>query len=415
MAKWLDKYEQGGLVLKKKTKDNYGVKENPSDSSVSLPPGFVGMGNDISGRNYSPAWGGQFAMGGSIPGSVGFTYARTINPAPSEGPYAKKTMPSAEDGDDIPSDQSNNKTVQKNLKIAKAFQKNWLNSPMGQKMINASDPKNANKITKQRLHNVDTTHGTYNPNPTKEDIDKATTAYTDIYNGNIDVLPLGIEHPAYVHEVSHSADRPVVSGLGKFVDYQKRRMNEDMGTNFKISPRLIPKSDVNTITKNIPTKYKNFDGSNKEFLNYLSEPTEVRARLSEIRKAAIDKNIYNPLKQKITPEIYKKLKKQTFDEDEGADPLQNLRHLYDDNDKKIIKLLNTISENETAPSPDDVPTAENGQEMRFWQEGLDWKPKTISRNGSIQDYGQDIKLDQLTNFTNYNTKQPGGWLNKYSS
>jgi len=38
------------------------------------------------------------AMGGSLPGSVGFTYARTNSPAPSEGPYAKKTMPSAEYG-----------------------------------------------------------------------------------------------------------------------------------------------------------------------------------------------------------------------------------------------------------------------------------------------------------------------------
>jgi hypothetical protein len=27
--------------------------------------------------------------------------------------------------------------------------------------------------------------------------------------------------------------------------------------------------------------------------------------------------------------------------------------------------------------------------------------------------GQLTKLDQLTNFTNYNTKQPGGWLDKY--
>jgi hypothetical protein len=43
-------------------------------------------------------WGKDFAMGGSIPGSVGFTYARTNSPAPSEGPYAKKTMPSAQDG-----------------------------------------------------------------------------------------------------------------------------------------------------------------------------------------------------------------------------------------------------------------------------------------------------------------------------
>ena len=46
---------------------------------------------------YNSAWGGQFAMGGSLPGSVGFTYARTQG-IPSEGPYAKKTLPSAEDG-----------------------------------------------------------------------------------------------------------------------------------------------------------------------------------------------------------------------------------------------------------------------------------------------------------------------------
>lgn len=53
-------------------------------------------------------------------------------------------------------------------------------------------------------------------------------------------------------------------------------------------------------------------------------------------------------------------------------------------------------------------SAENGTEMKFYQEGLDFKPKSISRNGS-----QLVKLDQLSNFTNYNTKQPGGWLDKY--
>jgi hypothetical protein len=47
--------------------------------------------------NYNSAWGGQFQMGGSLPGSVGFTYARTKG-IPSEGPYAKKTMPSAQNG-----------------------------------------------------------------------------------------------------------------------------------------------------------------------------------------------------------------------------------------------------------------------------------------------------------------------------
>lgn len=80
--------------------DNYGKADNANDSDVSLPEGFVGMGNDTTGRNYSPAWGGQFQTGGSIPGSVGFTYARTGN-IPSEGKYAKKTLPSAQNGQEM--------------------------------------------------------------------------------------------------------------------------------------------------------------------------------------------------------------------------------------------------------------------------------------------------------------------------
>ena len=63
---WLDKYEQGGLVLKQKTHDNYGKKPNANYPEVTLPPGFVGQGYNIKGRNYSPAWGGQFQNGGNL-------------------------------------------------------------------------------------------------------------------------------------------------------------------------------------------------------------------------------------------------------------------------------------------------------------------------------------------------------------
>jgi hypothetical protein len=42
----------------------------------------------------------KFQTGGSLPGSVGFTYARTKG-IPSEGPYAKKTMPSAQNGQEM--------------------------------------------------------------------------------------------------------------------------------------------------------------------------------------------------------------------------------------------------------------------------------------------------------------------------
>jgi hypothetical protein len=66
MANWLDKYEQGGLVLKQKTKDNYGKKPNPNDVQASVGPDFVGLAYDTTGRNYSPAWGGQFQSGGFL-------------------------------------------------------------------------------------------------------------------------------------------------------------------------------------------------------------------------------------------------------------------------------------------------------------------------------------------------------------
>jgi hypothetical protein len=125
-----------------------------------------------------------------------------------------------------------------------------------------------------------------------------------------------------------------------------------------------------------------------------------------------------------------------------------------------------------------IENYQNGGEMKYYQEGLDFQPKTISRNGSVikddmgqwnhpgeiteigsnqitmqgvpypvlgisdtgdtqmmypnQEYQYDgssvteypmmkeggalqlTKLDQLTNFSNYNTPTKGGWLDKYN-
>ena len=89
--------------MKKQNKwlDNFGKADNANESNVSMSDDFVGLSYDTSGRNYSPAWGGQFQTGGTLPGSPGFMYARTVNPAPSEGKYAKKTMPSAQNGQEM--------------------------------------------------------------------------------------------------------------------------------------------------------------------------------------------------------------------------------------------------------------------------------------------------------------------------
>jgi len=115
---WLEKYNDGGPI-----------QENYNDASVSYPPNFVGEGT-INGPNWkSPAWGGQFAMGGSIPGAVGFTYARTINPAPSNGPYAKKTKASAQNGTEMKFYQEGldwtPKTISKNGSVIKDDMGQW--------------------------------------------------------------------------------------------------------------------------------------------------------------------------------------------------------------------------------------------------------------------------------------------------
>jgi hypothetical protein len=60
-------------------------------------------------------------------------------------------------------------------------------------------------------------------------------------------------------------------------------------------------------------------------------------------------------------------------------------------------LLNTISPMLVRASATGAATTEN---------------LSNSKN-KFEQGGQLTKLDQLTNFTNYNTKQPGGWLDKY--
>jgi hypothetical protein len=87
---WLDAYDDemqlGGYV--------YPVNYVPqAENGIE---GTMGGLTD-KGFNYNGAWGGTMQMGGSMPGSVGFTYARTKG-IPSNGPYAKKTKASAQNG-----------------------------------------------------------------------------------------------------------------------------------------------------------------------------------------------------------------------------------------------------------------------------------------------------------------------------
>jgi len=82
MANWLDKYN-----------DDIPNAQNGIEGTMG--------GLTDKGFNYNGAWGGTMQMGGSLPGSAGFMYARTISPAPSNGKYAKKTKASAQTGESV--------------------------------------------------------------------------------------------------------------------------------------------------------------------------------------------------------------------------------------------------------------------------------------------------------------------------
>lgn len=72
------------------------IRKNEQGGSIESRMG----GLTDKGFNYNGAWGGQFQMGGNVlPGAMGNMYAR--HGAPSEGKYAKKTMPSAAEGYDV--------------------------------------------------------------------------------------------------------------------------------------------------------------------------------------------------------------------------------------------------------------------------------------------------------------------------
>ena len=54
-------------------------------------------------------------------------------------------------------------------------------------------------------------------------------------------------------------------------------------------------------------------------------------------------------------------------------------------------------------------------QMMYPNEDYTYQGSSVTEYPMMKEGGalQLTKLDQLTNFTNYNTKQPGGWLDKY--
>jgi hypothetical protein len=186
--------------------------------------------------------------------------------------------------------------------------------------------------------------------------------------GQIELFPMGFGSKGTgSHEISHSVDRPLEKSKSRMIpQLDKNYIKQFVPTSFEQGPKyLFDKQHYNFLKENDPEGYKAVADDYKDFdINYIGEDTETRSRLNEIRQGAQKNKLYDPFKQKVTPEIYyNKLKNFQFEKGDksGFDPLWRLRNVY--SDEEIIYMLNHISENKKendGTELDNLPKAKNG-------------------------------------------------------
>jgi len=284
-----------------------------------------------------------YAMGGSLPGSTGFMYARTG--APSNGPYAKKTRPSAQTGVNI-TETPQVQSMEEGESAAKDWLQNWYTG-------RAKDPKFTD-LANKRLDALQKLKVEGDP-----DLLRTREAYgiygfyPNNYTPIVDVSsdPTGIQTSNILHEELH--------GLSNLAP------QEDI-------PNILAQNDL-------LDPYENYDLVNED---------EKLARLYQFRKRyGIDPNkeyttedmqeIMDDFNSRPTPKEKGKELDPNFD--------WNIKQLFEiiGNDPEKLRNLNRdVVKNNSNQST----VAKYG--MTYYQNGLDWKPKSISKNGKRLDkYG----------------------------
>jgi hypothetical protein len=358
---WLDKYNDGGPV-----------QENYNDYSVSAPKGYVGDGYSNVGRNYSPAWGGQFAMGGSMPGAVGHMYSRqgsgTAQPGdadynaprtgeiPDNGKYAKKTKASAQDGKTIYSGMLPEITV-----------------------VGSKDPQTEefyrtmlDRLTKEEGSN----YGIMENN--------------DIYSDpNPETFNMVFDNPISTNNILGRYQG--LMDLGKKYGFPKVHPI-DSNSIFAVAEKLsqdqlfdTPPANYNPLTKTIQAtssedwvselahhvQFKNNPISTGFKFLTSDVPAYISGKSPYEKPGAMEYEAHSIIEPKLEEEIKKSKSKY-----------------------KQLPYIQKLIEQFYGP----IESYQNGGEMRYYQEGLDFKPKTISRNGSVikDDMGQWAHPGEIT-------------------
>jgi hypothetical protein len=506
---WLDKYEQGGMVLEQKINDNYGKRENANEGYSTAGPGWIGEGTTNKGFNYNGAWGGQFqkggflqptssklpegyvipystpstelsisiggeegepaylipsfkygkklkdpideyrktgehlggpfktledaekfgqmrhkyvekaqnipsplkwwgddnmAMGGTIPGSVGFTYARTKG-IPSEGPYAKKTLPSAQNGEEM-------KYYQEGLDFKpKIISKN------GGDIINAQDGRT------MRAANAE-----FSCEAFPRGKDKSATVTNGSATG-FSNAPITWNELVKYNE-TNPKDKVFKSRLkdlqSQFPGLTSEQLLAAQGDSARIKQRMsnLPRYDK-PAEQTYDKAYHQFYRTMMDQLTPVTTP--------QILQFHSQKPGGLPGYQQTVQSNYGRPKAENGGWLDAYDvPKAQNGVIQDDRGQwahpgEITQINSPYITMEGVPYPV-LGIADTGEEQMMYP-GQDYKfegakyvteypkgkrPKKAKNGVNQADENSLVQLDQLTNFTNYNKPTMGGWLDKYN-
>lgn len=340
MAKnWLDKY-------------NAAEAENGIEGTMD--------GLTDQGFNYNGAWGGTMAMGGSLPGATGhfyaryegggsmpgdldFSYPRTKN-IPSKGPYAKKTLASAQTGEDI-----------KQVELPPVW------------VIGSKDP----------------------------DTEKF---YQNFYDNLVDRI--GFEYGVDADEFKkYINDDPEYAN--KIMGEYQGMMN--LGNKYGF-PEVKPFAKTG-LYKNAAASYDHFNE-----IIYANHPITWKSEMAHHVQSK-DNKLEKSL-QWLSNDAVNYLQRKNPYETPGTLEYEAHSIIEPGLDKEIEKTkqeyINKYKKNKNGG----ITSAQNGREMQYYQEGLDWKPKTISRDGSVTENKTPVNLPEVV-ITPDNFKN-GGSMSEYS-
>jgi len=305
-------------------------------------------------------------------GTIGISPQDIINPVT----FIQDTLPKDEQAK-LTSKIKETEAV--NLNKAKQFAGLYMNSPRYKEMLGSSLGFRELDFPSRRRRNFKRLQDTELFD--QDLINSGIAGYSRSDTGDIMIQPgYNDMEGIYDHEISHSIDRNKDMSTRGFLTW----LDDISSFSPSLQNRLIPQKDINLMkslqktdrAKNqdndedfeywdvSPVKFWKDYGKTQEegTVNYFTEPTEVRARLNELRRSMYDQgvDIFN-----------KEVKSEDLENDniQSMPAFYNLEHFYGKDG--ILKMLNNISD---ATDMDEFKKMAKEGGSVSWQ----WKGKTYS-------------------------------------